>query len=360
MKAFFDSIKEQALEMLPSLTVIMLILLLLFLVRRLVRKHFANTSGKRYQHQLVMIAVYLLALLTIVIALPVSDELRGQLLSLISIVLSATIALSSTTFVGNAMAGIMLRTLRHFHVGDFLRVGEYFGRVTETGLLHVEIQTEDRDLMTIPNLYLVSNPTRVILSNGTIISAQVSLGYDTPWQDIETALLKAAEQAGLEDAFVQLVSLGDFSITYQISGLLSEVKQYISTRSNLRKAMLDTLHRAKIEIVSPTFMNTRAYSKDDKIIPKVVTTHKAVDTTVSSSPEEVVFDIAEEAESLEKLKEKHDLFAQQMDELKHASKGMEDKEKTRALYRIAYLEELIKRLSEVIKQREEEANPPTP
>lgn len=89
----------------------------------------------------------------VIIALPVASELRGQLLSLFGLAITALLTLSGTTFVSNAMAGLMLRSLANFRAGDFLRVEGHFGRVTERGLLHTEIQTEDRDLVTLPNLY---------------------------------------------------------------------------------------------------------------------------------------------------------------------------------------------------------------
>ena len=340
------------LHLLPNIIIIAVVVLLVVFIRRIMAKQFASLTGKRYQHQLTMLAVYLISLLIVVISLPISESLRGQLLSLIGIVLSAAIALSSTTFVGNAMAGIMLRTLRNFHVGDFLRVGEYFGRVSETGLLHVEIQTEDRDLMTIPNLYLVTNPTKVILSSGTIMTANVSLGYDHSWQEIETLLIKAALDIGLEDPFVQVLELGDFSITYQINGLLTDVKQIITTRSVLRKAMLDSLHGANIEIVSPTFMNTRAYRPADTFIPKPTQVVEPP-PPVSIPPEQVVFDIAEEAESLEKLREKHEDFGRQIELLKAAIASGEE-EAEHGQQRLEHLQEIYLRLEEVIKRREAE------
>ncbi|MGB8329288.1 MAG: hypothetical protein WCE62_04110 [Polyangiales bacterium] len=40
--------------------------------------------------------------------LPIGDAPRGQLLSLLGLLVTAAIALSSTTLLGNAMAGIML------------------------------------------------------------------------------------------------------------------------------------------------------------------------------------------------------------------------------------------------------------
>ena len=60
--------------------------------------------GLRYRSQLVFLGLCFCALLLVVLTLPISPALRGQLLSLIGIVLSATVALSSTTFVGNGTA----------------------------------------------------------------------------------------------------------------------------------------------------------------------------------------------------------------------------------------------------------------
>ena len=112
-----------------------------------------------------MLATLLLAFIAVVIvvlALPVEATTRGQLLSLLGILLSAAIALSSTTFIGNIMAGIMLRTVKSVRPGDFITVAELTGRVTEMDLLHTEIQKEFRDLVTVPNSYMVSNPLKVV------------------------------------------------------------------------------------------------------------------------------------------------------------------------------------------------------
>ena len=187
----------------------------------------------------------------LIMAIPdqyLSETATGQLLSLIGILLSAAIALSSTTLIGNAMAGLMPRSVKSFHLGDFVRIGDHFGRVTEHGLFHVEIQTEDRDLTTLPNLYMVTNPVKVTLSSGTIVSAEVSLGYDIPNGKVEDCLKDAASNAGLSDPFVLITDLGDFSVSYRISGMLTEVRHLISVQSRLRRMMLDGLHRSAITI----------------------------------------------------------------------------------------------------------------
>ena len=127
----------------------------LAIVRRLpVRQEDSDHPHAGYfRRQLVTVVVGVFAVVLVIIALPVASELRGQLLSLFGLAITALLTLSGTTFVSNAMAGLMLRSLANFRAGDFLRVEGHFGRVTERGLLHTEIQTEDRDLVTLPNLY---------------------------------------------------------------------------------------------------------------------------------------------------------------------------------------------------------------
>jgi len=321
----------------------------LFLVR-----HYQAEPKYRYRLQLIKFAIAFVGILLVIVVLPFSDSTRGQLLSLIGIVLSATIALSSTTFVGNAMAGIMLRSLRSFRIGDFIRVGENFGRVSEMGLLHVEIQTTDRDLMTLPNLYVVTQPTKVIHATGTIISAEVTLGYDVSRRDAESALLEAAQETGLADPFMLITKLGDYSVTYQVNGLLSEVKQLLSFRSTLHKRMLDHLHQSGIEIVSPSFMNTRAYPAEKQFIPE----HSLNDQveTEAGKAEEVVFDIAEDAASLEQMRDAHkQLLAQIQDlnqQLETSTEDLQRKELSKDLERLKHRGQ---RMQLVIEKREQQA-----
>lgn len=118
------------------------------LVLWLVRRWVADEPESRVRRQLLQVAVVVLALIVLALMVPLQTDTRGQLLSLFGLLLTGVLGLASTTFVSNAMAGFMLRSVASFRTGDFVRVGEHFGRVTETALLHTEIQSEDRDLIT--------------------------------------------------------------------------------------------------------------------------------------------------------------------------------------------------------------------
>jgi len=192
--------------------------------------------------------------------------------------------------------------VRNFRLGDFIRVEAFFGRVSEQGVFHTEIQTEESDLTTLPNLYLITHPVTVVRGTGTVISATVSLGYDIPHTRIERVLGEAAEAAGLRNPYVQITDLGDFSVTYRVAGLLEESKSLLAKRSLLRAQMLDKLHANGIEIVSPTFMNQRQVAPERHFIPRLAPFAEPTAGVVATGPQDhVVFRKAEYAALLEDL-----------------------------------------------------------
>lgn len=280
----------------------------------------------RFRRQMIMLMLWLVGIVIVILDLPISEGMRNQLLTLFGLLVTAVITLSSTTVAANAMAGLMLRFVRNIRSGDFIEVEGKFGRVSERGLFHLEIQTEDRDLITFPNQYMVQHPVKVIRSSGTFISATVSLGYDNSYASIEKALLAAAEEAGLADPFVRVIELNDFSVTYRISGLLEEVKHLLSARSHLRECMLDRLHGEGVEIVSPTFMNQRQYTPEQRFIPKTRREPKEKKEE-EVMPEEIAFDKAEQAQRVEELRHEHEAITKELKDIRATLDTAEDKAK---------------------------------
>jgi hypothetical protein len=165
----------------------------------------------------------------------------------------------------------------------------------------------------------------VVRASGTFISSTVSLGYDVPRERIEKCLLEATEHAGLTEPFVFVLELGDFSISYRAAGFLEDVKYLISAESKLRECMLDSLHAAGIEIVSPTFMNQRRLEPDQVFIPKG--SHRAkpkVDPADEARPEERMFDKAEIAESEAKAEDRLKEVIEEMKQLDKERDGKAD------------------------------------
>lgn len=64
--------------------------------------------------QTISILIILVGILTFILSLPMDKSLKCQILSFLAIIISAAIALSSTTVLGNLIAGIMNNAMDRF------------------------------------------------------------------------------------------------------------------------------------------------------------------------------------------------------------------------------------------------------
>jgi small conductance mechanosensitive channel len=150
----------------------------------------------------------------------------------------------------------------------------------------------------------------------------------------------AARECGLEEPFVHILELGNYSVTYRISGLLTEVKWLITARSSLYRSVLDILHRNGIEIISPAYMNQRIMSEDRKIIPVAVRDELSEKPVIA---EDIVFDKAEQAVNVEK--EKQELIGK-IEELESSLKEASEEDKEHIKKRIGEARERLKVLEQ--------------
>jgi len=311
MGDFINSFLQALQRLTPLLATGAIFSALLWMVDRVLRgNRRLNRSEGQLSRQLIMLSISTVGVLLCILTLPVDDETQRDLLTVFGLILTAIITLSSTTFAANAMAGLMLRSMNHFRPGDFVRVDSQFGRVTERGLFHTEIQTEDRDLTSLPNLFLIQHPVTVVRASGTMVSALVSLGYEHSPEQIEPVLAQAATATGLEDPFVRIRELGNYSIEYRVAGFLADVKQLLTARSNLRREMIRALHGANIEIASPALRIERPMDAHQRILPARTLAIEETDPLSEAAAQTRVFDKAEKAARLEELKQlRQDLVA---------------------------------------------------
>jgi small-conductance mechanosensitive channel len=352
-----EKLTEIVLDLMPMTVVIAIgAAIIALLNRRMTAKSKVLAGEGTFRRQMLLTFLALFFVVAILVTAPLEDTTRGNLISLFGIALTGVIALSSTTLASNVMAGLMLRAVRNFKRGDFIRVGDFLGRVTERGLFHTEIQNEHSDLITLPNLFLATNAVTVIRPSGTFISARLSLGYDLQHDEIEKLLTGAAGLAGLVEPFVRIRSLGDFSVTYEVSGQLGETKRFLGAKSALHRAVLDTLHRAGVEIVSPTFMNQRQIKVDRTFIPEVGA-QKPIAPTRDRTPDTVVFDKADQVGQAEDLRRRLKALDEEIADLEARAKEAEGDEEGEiqetVVLRQKIRERLVARIAELEKKVKE-------
>lgn len=321
-------IREVLAHLAPLAVTAALVVLGLFAANWVLLGRIKDLEGeRRLGRQMSMVLLTGVGATLVVLSLPTADATKAQLLSLLGLVATGVLGISSTTFVSNAMAGLMLRALGRFDLGDFIRSQDYFGRITERGIFYTEIQTEDRDLVRLPNLFLVTNPFKLIRGSGTIVSANVTLGYDVSHDTVRRLLLQAAEAADLKEPFVHVVDLGDYAVGYRVAGLLTDVTRLLTVRSLLRESMLDSLQGQGVEIVSPAFMNQRALDPDSPILPRRAPLPPR--EAGRNDAESVMFDKADAAAHVGELKRELQRIEKEIESLEVAKSGASGEELAR-------------------------------
>ena len=192
-------------DSLPDLlTVVLIVLGTRFLVR------LSNYLFEAIEHDRVVVrGVYpetaqptrrivaaLLWLLAIVVAYPYLPGAESEAFKGVSVFVGLMISLGSSGIMNQAMSGLTMTYSRALRVGDFVRVGDVEGTVEHLGVLSLKIKTGRREAITIPNALVVATSTtnysRFAEREGVQVSTSVTIGYDTPWRQVQALLLLAA------------------------------------------------------------------------------------------------------------------------------------------------------------------------
>jgi small conductance mechanosensitive channel len=293
---------ERLQRLLPlAITLVVSILSLALGHYLLLARHPDLGSEARFPRQILLFILTTIAVICLVIAAPLAEGTSTSVLSIIGLGFSAVSAFSSTSFVTNFMAAITLRVTKPFNVGDFVTVGEHFDKVSERGLFDTEIQTDRRALISIPNSVLILSPITVARGTCVIVSTNLCLGDDAHHARVEPLLLAAAHAAGLDDPYVHILGLNDFSVNYRVSSLLQEIKTLLTCRSRLNACVLNTLHGHGIEIASPTTARHISVSNGNPQIPHERPIKAARQQTVA---EDAAFEKANRAQARQAVQTK--------------------------------------------------------
>ena len=83
-----------------------------------------------------------------------SDAFKG-----LSVLIGLMVSLGSAGLVGQVMGGFVVVYNRALGVGEWVRIGEHEGRVTEIGMLTTRLLTLRNEEITIPNAVLIGATT---------------------------------------------------------------------------------------------------------------------------------------------------------------------------------------------------------
>ncbi len=222
----------------------------------------------RPTYKLVRFFVFAFALVIAYPYIPGSDSaaFKG-----VSVLLGVLISIGSSSMISSLVAGYTMTYRRTFRKGDRIRVGDTYGDVVDSRLMVTTVRTLKNELVVVPNSEIlgksVVNYTALARERGLVLHTTVGIGYETPWRQVEAMLLMAAERTeGLQREpapFVLQTALGDFAVSYQLNGYVSDTAGLDRRYSDLHKNIQDVFNEYGVQIMTPAYVA-------DPVPPKVV------------------------------------------------------------------------------------------
>jgi small-conductance mechanosensitive channel len=203
----------------------------------------------------------LLWLMGFVVAYPYLPGSDSEAFKGVSVFLGLMISLGSSSVVNQMMSGLTITYSRSLRAGDFVRVGEVDGTVTNLGPLSTKIKTVRGEEVTIPNSVVVSdittNYSRYHDTDGVYVPTSLTIGYDTPWRQVRALLLLAAERTdGVRKQpppDVRQTALQDSYVHYTLLVALEQPSRRGSILDRLHANILDAFNEFDVQITSPNY-----------------------------------------------------------------------------------------------------------
>lgn len=221
-------------------------------------------------YRIVRLIVIAFALVIAYPYIPGSDSAAFKGVSLFFGIL---FSLGSTSVIGNVIAGYTMTYRRAFRVGDWVKIGQNVGEVTEMRLLVTHMRTLKNEEVVIPNSVIlnneVTNYSSLARGQGLILHTEVGIGYEVPWRQVEAMLLLAAQRTpGLRTdtpPFVLQKTLGDFAVIYELNVYCDNIERMMKLYTQLHRNIQDVFNEHGVQIMTPAYVND---TPDPKIVPK--------------------------------------------------------------------------------------------
>lgn len=192
----------------------------------------------------------------------------------LSVLLGLMVSLGASSVVGQGAAGLILTYTRTLRTGEYVRVGEHEGTVTRMGMFTTSIRTGLGEELTLPNSLITGSVTRnysrTVHGDGFIVDTTVTIGYDTPWRQVETLLIEAAKRTpGILETPAPRVfqtALSDYYPEYRLvaQAIPHEPRPRAEVLSNLHANIQDVFNEYGVQIMSPHYI---ADSEQAKVVP---------------------------------------------------------------------------------------------
>ncbi len=266
----------------PDLLFILLIFVVTRFIVRVVRVFFDGVRAGRVHvgwvdettarptERLLTAIIWLFALVAAYPYLPGSgsEAFKG-----IGVFVGLMLSIGASGVVNQVVSGLMLMYTRALRPGEFVQIGETEGTVESVGFLATRIETLRHELVNIPNSVIAStvtrNYSRLAGDGGVRLLTKLTIGYDTPWRQVQAMLQMAAERTSsvIHDPPPRVLqtALQDFYVEYTLLVSVTDPAQKFVALNELHGHVQDVFNEYGVQIMSPNYVADPA---QPKVVPK--------------------------------------------------------------------------------------------
>lgn len=272
-----------AIESVPELLTALLIFYLAYVMTQALGRFFARVQSGALQLQwldadvvvptqrIAKVVVWLFALAMAYPYLPGSDT---EAFKGLSVLVGLMLSMGASSLVGQAASGLILTYGRVFRKGEYVRLADHEGTVTEMGIFTTRIRTGLGEELTISNASILGattkNYSRTVPGAGFVLDTTVTIGYDTPWRQVHAMLIEAATRTeGIsKDTAPQVfqTALNDWYPVYRLvcHATPTEPRPRALLLSALHASIQDVFNTYGVQIMSPQYFED---PKEAKLVP---------------------------------------------------------------------------------------------
>jgi small-conductance mechanosensitive channel len=182
----------------------------------------------------------------------------------LSVLVGLMISLGGASVVGLAFSGLILMYAKVFRRGDYVRIGDNEGTVTELGMFATRMRSGLGEEISISNATVLASTTknysRAIPGTGFVVDTVVTIGYSTPWRQVEAMLKEAArrteEIVQNPEPIVRQTALHDYYVEYRLIAYSPAERPVVRAEvlHRLHGHIQDVFNEHGVQIMSPHYM----------------------------------------------------------------------------------------------------------
>lgn len=221
------------------------------------------------------IAKGVLWLFALAMAYPYLPGAHTEAFKGLSVLLGLMLSIGSSNLVGHAGSGLILTYARVFRRGEYVRIADHEGTVTDLGVFATRLRTGLGEEVTLANSLVLGSVTknysRAVQGAGFVVDTTVTIGYDTPWRQVHAMLVEAAlHTPGVLASPAPRVfqtALSDFYPEYRLvcQAVPTEPRPRAEVLSALHANIQDVFNSHGVQIMSPHYLGDPAQAK---LVPK--------------------------------------------------------------------------------------------